>query len=113
MTLRFRPSLDVRPVTEFRAHTSAVLEQVQTTKRPVVLTQHGRSAAVLLDVDVYESLVEEVAVIRDIRKAEEQLAEAERFVSIDVLLDGTANQLIIITGPSSQAARHSTVETVN
>ena len=73
MTLRFRPSLDVRPVTEFRAHTSAVLEQVQTTKRPVVLTQHGRSAAVLLDVDVYESLVEEVAVIRDIRKAEEQL----------------------------------------
>ena len=73
MTLRFRPSLAVRPVTEFRAHTSAVLEQVQTTKRPVVLTQHGRSAAVLLDVDVYESLVEEVAVIRDIRKAEEQL----------------------------------------
>ena len=68
-----RPSVDVRPVTEFRAHTSAVIEQVQTTKRPVILTQHGRSAAVLLDVDVYESLVDEVAVIRDIRTAEGQL----------------------------------------
>jgi antitoxin YefM len=69
----FRPSVDVRPVTEFRAHTSEVIEQVQTTKRPVVLTQHGRSAAVLLDVGVYEGLVEEVAIIRDLRTAESQL----------------------------------------
>jgi antitoxin YefM len=68
-----RPSVDVRPVTEFRSHTSAALEQVQRTKRPVILTQHGRSAAVLLDVGVYEDLVDEVAVIRDIRAAEEQL----------------------------------------
>jgi len=69
----FRPSVDVRPVTEFRAHTSEVLEQVQTTKRPVVLTQHGRSAAVLLDVGVYEALVEEVALLRDLATAETQL----------------------------------------
>jgi antitoxin YefM len=68
-----RPSVDVRPVTEFRANTSAVLAQVHATKRPVILTQHGRSAAVLLDVGVYESLVDEVAVIRDIRIAEAQL----------------------------------------
>ncbi len=68
-----RPSVDVRPVTEFRSHTSAVLEQVQKTKRPVILTQHGRSAAVLLDVEAYEALVDEVAVIRDVRTAEAQL----------------------------------------
>lgn len=68
-----RPSVDVRPVTEFRSHASAVIEQVQRTKRPVVLTQHGRSAAVLLNVGVYEDLVDEVAVIRDIRTAEAQL----------------------------------------
>jgi prevent-host-death family protein len=58
-----RPSVDVRPVTEFRSHTSAALEQVQRTKRPVILTQHGRSAAVLLSIDVYEDLVDQVAVI--------------------------------------------------
>ncbi len=69
----FRPSVDVRPVTEFRAHTSAVLEQVHATKRPVVLTQHGRSAAVLLDVELYEQLVEEVALLRDLAVAEAQL----------------------------------------
>ena len=71
-----RPSVDVRPVTEFRSHTSAILEQVQSTKRPVILTQHGRSAAVLLDVGAYEALVDEVALIRDVRTAEAQLEPA-------------------------------------
>jgi prevent-host-death family protein len=68
-----RPSADVRPVTEFRSHTSAVIEQVQKTKRPVVLTQHGRSAAVLLDVEAYEALIDEVAQLREVRPAEVQL----------------------------------------
>lgn len=72
---RIRPSTDVRPVTEFRANASAFLEQVQSTKRPVVLTQHGRSAAVLLDVGVYEDLLDEVALLRDIQVAEEQVEQ--------------------------------------
>jgi antitoxin YefM len=72
---RLRPSTDVRPVTEFRAKASAFLEQVQATKRPVILTQHGRSAAVLLDVGVYEDLLDEVALLRDVRTAEDQVAK--------------------------------------
>ena len=72
---RWRPSQDVRPVTEFRANASAVLDQVQATRRPVILTQHGRSTAVLLDVSVYEALLEELAVLRDIKTAEAQVAK--------------------------------------
>ena len=72
-----RPSADVHPVTEFRAHASALIEQVQTTKRPVILTQHGRSAAVLLDVGVYEGLLDEIALLRDVRTAEAQIAAGE------------------------------------
>lgn len=72
-----RPSTDVRPVTEFRANTSAVIEQMHSTKRPVVLTQHGRSAAVLLDVDVYEGLLDEIELLRDLRVARAQIAAGE------------------------------------
>lgn len=68
-----RPSTDVRPVTEFRANTSAVIDQMHSTKRPVVLTQHGRSAAVLLDVAVYEGLLDELELLRDLRVAEDQI----------------------------------------
>jgi len=72
-----RPSTDVLPVTEFRANTSAFLEQLRTTRRPIVLTQHGRSAAVVMDVEEYESLLDKIAILEDIRVAEEQIARGE------------------------------------
>ena len=72
-----RPSTDVRPVTEFRANTSAIIEQMHTTKRPVLLTQHGRSAAVLLDPEVYEYMVDEIELLRDLAVSEAQIAAGQ------------------------------------
>ena len=71
---RVRLARDIRPVTDFRANAAAVIEQVQSTKRPVILTQHGRSAAVLLDVEAYEDLLDQLALLRDVQEAEEQVA---------------------------------------
>ena len=68
---------DIRPLSEFRANTAAFVEQVQATRRPIVLTQHGRSAAVLLGVSEYERLVERAEVLDDIRAAEEQVARGD------------------------------------
>lgn len=65
---------DLKPLSEFRANAAAVIAQVRHTKRPVVLTQHGRSAAVLLDVDEYEALLERVELLQDVQTAERQLA---------------------------------------
>ncbi len=75
--VQIRFSEDVRPLSEFRANTAAFIEQVQATHRPIVLTQHGRSAAVLLDVAEYERLVEREEVLEDIRIAEAQIARGE------------------------------------
>jgi prevent-host-death family protein len=72
-----RPSTDVLPVTEFRANTSSMLTRLHATKRPVVLTQHGRGAAVVMDVSVYEDMLDEIAILRDIRIAEDQIARGE------------------------------------
>ena len=72
-----RPSTDVRPVTEFRANTSAVIEQMHASKRPVILTQHGRSTAVLLDVGVYEGMIDELEFMRDLQVAEAQIAAGQ------------------------------------
>jgi antitoxin YefM len=72
-----RPSTDVRPVTEFRANTSAVIEQMHASKRPVILTQHGRSTAVLLDVDVYEGMVDELEFMRNLQVAEAQIVAGQ------------------------------------
>ncbi|MBN2822246.1 MAG: type II toxin-antitoxin system Phd/YefM family antitoxin [Coriobacteriia bacterium] len=74
---QLRPSTDVRPVTEFRANTSAVLDHVHATKRPVILTQHGRSAAVLMGVEVYEGLLDEVALLRAVRSGEQEMLQGD------------------------------------
>ena len=69
-----RPSQDVRPLSEFRASVATFVEQVQSTQRPLVLTQHGRSAAILLAVDAYEALVERAELAGDVHVAERQIA---------------------------------------
>lgn len=70
---KLKPSRDIQPVTEFRANAAQFIEQVQETGQPVILTQHGRSAAVLLDVASYEAMVDELALLRDVRLADEQI----------------------------------------
>jgi antitoxin YefM len=72
-----RFSRDIRPLSEFRANAAAFIQQVRRTRRPLVLTQHGKSAAVLLDVQEYERLVERAEIIEDVAVAEEQLARGE------------------------------------
>lgn len=72
-----RPSTDVRPVTEFRANTSALIEQMHVSRRPLILTQHGRSAAVLLDPAVYEDLLAENELLRDLSISEAQIAAGQ------------------------------------
>ena len=71
---RIHPSQDIRPLSDFRANAAAFVRHVQQTRRPVVLTQRGHGAAVLLDVREYERLLDEIELLRDVRAAEEELA---------------------------------------
>jgi len=82
-----KPSQDVQPLSAFRANAAGFLDQVRATKRPLVITQHGKSAAVVLDVDEYEALVEELEVIRAIRQAKSELARGEGIAHEDVVGD--------------------------
>jgi antitoxin YefM len=77
---RVKLDRDVKPVSEFRANTATLIDQLRSSGRPLVLTQHGHSAAVVLDVAEYERLLEENELLRDVRNAEEQI-NAGRVVS--------------------------------
>ncbi|MEM7356215.1 MAG: type II toxin-antitoxin system Phd/YefM family antitoxin [Acidobacteriota bacterium] len=74
-----RPKLDkdIRPLSEFRANAASLVQQVRETKRPLVLTQRGHSAAVVVDVAEFERLVDELELLRDIRLAERQLDQGQ------------------------------------
>jgi antitoxin YefM len=48
-----------------------------SARRPLVITQHGRSAAILLDVNEYEKLMAKLDLLQEIRQAEEQINEGK------------------------------------
>jgi antitoxin YefM len=64
---------DVKPISEFRANATNLIEQVNKTKRPLVITQHGKSSAVLLDVREYEALLDKIELLSDLAEAEEDI----------------------------------------
>ncbi len=68
---------DIRPLSEFRANAAELIEKVREKKRALVLTQRGRSSAVVLDVGEYQRLLEEVELLRDLATASKQLDRGE------------------------------------
>lgn len=76
---RSRPKLDtdIKPVSEFRANAAELIEQVKSSGRPLVLTQRGHSAAVVLDVAEYERMIEEIELLTDVRTAVAQIEAGE------------------------------------
>ena len=67
-----RPTIDlvadIKPVTDFRSHPAAMLARVRESGRPIILTQRGWSAAVVLDIRTYQSMVDELDELRDITR---------------------------------------------
>lgn len=82
-----KPSKDVQPLSAFRQTATGFLDQIRSTRRPLLLTQHGKSAAVVLAIDQYEALIEEIELIRDIRQAKAELARGEGVPHEDVVAE--------------------------
>ena len=61
-------STDIRPVSDLKSHGAEIVRQVNDTSRPVVLTRHGRSVAVVLSIEEYEANVE-LRAWADLRRA--------------------------------------------
>ena len=74
---RIQLDRDIQSVSEFRAHATNYINQVKETKRPLVLTQHGKSSAVLLDVVEYEKLIEKLELIQDVRAGQKEISEGK------------------------------------
>ncbi len=64
---------NIRPMSEFRAGVASFIKQVRETKRPMVITQHGKGVGVLLDVGEYEAMQEKIELLEDTQRALSQL----------------------------------------
>ena len=74
---RIKIDEDIKPLSEFRTGIANFIKQVHRTKRPLVITQHGKGVAVLLDSQEFEAMQEKIELLSDIQTAIHQLAGGE------------------------------------
>ena len=48
---------DVRPISDLRQNMAKITESIDTDKRPVILTKHGRGKYILLSIEEYNRII--------------------------------------------------------
>ncbi len=65
---------DIRSVTYLKSRAAELLEQVNETQRPVVITQNGEARAILQDPESYEEMRSVVGLLKLVAEGEDDLA---------------------------------------
>jgi len=74
---RLKIDQDIKPLSEIRTGIANFIKQVHDTKRPVIITQHGKGVAVLLDAHEYEAMQEKLELLTDVQISLNQLENGE------------------------------------
>jgi prevent-host-death family protein len=81
-----RKLLNIIPVSDLRQDAAKVLKQVKDSREPVVITQRGRAAAVMLSVEAFEQSERDRELLRLLAKGEREI-EAGDGHDLDSVLD--------------------------
>lgn len=71
--MNFSISKDIEPLSEFRKRSADFVKRLKEEKQPIILTQHGKSAAVLMDVSEYERFTKKMEMLEDLLEAKQQV----------------------------------------
>ena len=70
-------SSDIKPVTYLKSNTADLLEQINETHRPVIITQNGEPKAVLQDPQSYENMRQALGMLKLISLGEEDIKKGK------------------------------------
>jgi len=73
----FSISKDIEPLSEFRKKSADFIKRLKREKQPIILTQHGKSAAVLVDVSEYERFTRKLEMLEDLLEAKQQVEQGK------------------------------------
>jgi prevent-host-death family protein len=76
---------EIIPISDLRQDASSVLKRVRASKDPLVITQRGRAAAVMLSVEEYERSENERQILRLLARGDREVAAGEGF-DLDTVL---------------------------
>lgn len=85
------------PITDLRQDATAIVKRVNASGQPVVITQRGRAAAVMVSMEAYEHSQHELELLRLLARGEKEI-EAGKGYDLDVVL-AEADSLLKETKP--------------
>ena len=62
-------------VTTLKREATKILADLHASKEPVLITEHGKPSAYLLDVDDYETMQDRIKILEGIARGERSLVE--------------------------------------
>jgi len=78
------------PVTDLRQDAAKVLKRLRQSLDPLVITQRGRAAAILLSLDAYERSQREKELLLLLARGENEIAEGKGYTLDSVLKEADA-----------------------
>lgn len=88
---------NIIPITDLRQDASAIVKRVAASREPLVITQRGRAAAVMVSMEAYEHLQDELELLRLLARGEKEI-EVGRGYDLDAVL-AEADSLLKETKP--------------
>ena len=76
---------NIVPITDLRQDATAILMRVTKSREPLVITQRGRAAAVMVSVEDYERSQHELELLRLLARGQKEI-EAGKGYELDVVL---------------------------
>lgn len=68
---------DIKPITYLKARAADLINQINETHRPVIITQNGEARAVLQDPESYESMRNAIGILKLISMGEEEIRDGK------------------------------------
>ena len=71
--------LDIIPVSDLRQDAAKILKQLKDSKEPLIITQRGRAAAVMLSVETFERSEHDKELLHLLAKGEREIGIGEGY----------------------------------
>jgi len=75
------------PITDLRRDAAAALKRLRVTTQPLMITQRGRAAAVMMSVEAYERAEHERQILRLLARGEREIRAGKGHDLNDVLAE--------------------------
>jgi prevent-host-death family protein len=76
---------NIVPITDLRQDATTILKRVAKLREPLIITQRGRAAAVMVSIEEYEHSQHELELLRLLAQGEKEI-EAGKGYDLDVVL---------------------------